>query len=122
MEETLQSNVVAVSAETEVSEDVALEAPAPRWRRHLGSSFFVLGLFLVCATKAHAQDVLSTDAASWTSTLTGGFARSIVTIGILLAGAPMALGQAGDHKKTLTGAMIGGALVLGAQSALSYFN
>ena len=118
----MQSKAVAVSAENEVSEEVTMEASATRWRRHLGSSFFVLGLFLVCATKAHAQDVLSTDAASWTSTLTGGFARSIVTIGILLAGAPMALGQAGDHKKTLTGAMIGGALVLGAQSALSYFN
>jgi len=112
---------------TQTSDVVDLPQPAEETRTErrsshlLRNSIWVVALCVFAVAKAHAQDPLTSNAASWTSTLTGGFAKSIVTIGILLAGAPMALGQAGDHKAKLTGAMIGGALVLGAQQALSYF-
>ena len=92
----------------------------PRRQRVAGRILFGAGLCLFCATQVYAQtDPFSTTATSWETMLTGTFAQMVTVSGIVIAGVPLVTGQAGDHKKGLISAAVGGTIILAAQRVVS---
>jgi type IV secretory pathway VirB2 component (pilin) len=82
----------------------------------------VTGFCAVAAIAAHAQsDPFTNNATTWQSTFCGPLAKTLVVIGAVLIGAPMALNKPGDHKQGFINLGVGGSLVLGAQTVITTF-
>lgn len=116
----MHKNLVVDANSVETDEQPEVTSTRARRVRFAGRSLYVVGMMLSCAVAAHAQaDPFTQTAQTWETMLTGTFAQMVTVAGIAMAGVPLVTGQAGDHKKTLIGTIIGGATVLCAQRIVS---
>lgn len=70
---------------------------------------------------AQAQsDPFTTTTSTVETMLTGTFAKLFVVIVMVLAGVPIAMGSAGDHKGKLVGTVVGCVIILAAQSVVTW--
>lgn len=80
----------------------------------------MFGMLAFAATANAQTDPFSTTATTVETMLTGTFAKAFVVIVMVLAGVPIAMGQAGDHKGKLVGTVVGCVLILAAQSVITW--